>query len=96
MPAFLDQKLYKYIAIRVGEFCIKTEVRKLLRFPLFLTSANQSNQKECHSYEECTQFLQSAKVPFKIIDGGVCSQKPSNIFSFLGDFTHIKYVRKNY
>jgi tRNA A37 threonylcarbamoyladenosine synthetase subunit TsaC/SUA5/YrdC len=51
--------MYRKIAVRVGEVCIPwDDIRKKLSFPLFLTSANKSGEKECHTHREVASIFQ--------------------------------------
>lgn len=96
LPKFLDPNQYRLIGLRIAEICIDQETRSTLRFPLFLTSANRSGEKECKDIAECGNLFKDTDVHHIIIDGGTIENPPSNIFSFIGDSTEIEYLRKNY
>ena len=40
LPVFLDSEMYRFVGLRIGERCLRPEVRRCMPFPLFLTSAN--------------------------------------------------------
>lgn len=89
-PEFLQISNYQLISVRIAENCIPKNIIPEINFPLFLTSANISGQKESVTYTE-------AKKNFPNISGfdsGMCDNPPSDIFSF-GENNTIKYLRKN-
>ncbi len=59
LPDFLDETQYNKISLRVGKVALKNYHGT---YPLFLTSANPSGQKEAQTFEE-------AKIYFPEIDG---------------------------
>lgn len=93
LPSFLDPDRYIRIGLRIGEKCLGREIYEKLPFPLFLTSANRSNEPECRSPKECEETF-GGKI--HIIGGGLVSRPTSDIFSFVGDTMEIEYIRKNY
>lgn len=95
LPSYLDAHLYHKIAIRVADACIPYEdIRKKLSFPLFLTSANKSGEKECHTHKEVSAIFSTDDI---IILGERSEWRPaSDIFSFIGDTMEIIYHRHNH
>lgn len=58
LPDFLDEEQYTRIAFRVASACIPNEeIREILKYPLFLTSANLSGQKESSTLEEALRIF---------------------------------------
>ncbi len=90
-PFDFDREKYQYLSIRVAAVCLPKNLKNTLKFPLFLTSANPSEQAEAQN------FLQAKKYFPKIngFDGGFCNQKSSDIFRFTQS-TEVEYLRKNY
>ncbi len=94
---FLNRDIYKKFAFRVAH---NNTQKKLLKkhWPMFLTSANISNNPELYSPEEVEKefwyYLSNKKIEF------LWSQKlektsPSDIFEFEWESLDIKYLRKN-
>ena len=94
-PSFIDPHRTEF-ALRVAEVCLDSSLRAKLPFPLFLTSANRSGEKECQSALECEKLLADSGVEYTMIGGGIIKNPPSDIFSFVGETTEIEYVRRNY
>lgn len=77
---------YETISFRVASFCLQKaflgDIPMALQgwdqdFPYVLTSANTSGQPEAHTLSEVYRYF-----PDLIgIDGGVCNNPPSDIFS---------------
>lgn len=90
-PDFLKIDNYQLISVRIWEKCLPEKILEKIEFPLFLTSANKSSEKES------TTFSQAQKIFWKIsgFDGGICNKKPSNIFSFWEN-NEIVYLRQHY
>ncbi|MBS9784222.1 Sua5/YciO/YrdC/YwlC family protein [Candidatus Gracilibacteria bacterium] len=90
-PFDFDREKYRYLSIRVASVCFSKNLKNTLKFPLFLTSANPSGQAEAQD------FLQAKKYFPEIdgFDGGICNQKPSDIFRFT-ESGEVEYLRKNY
>ncbi len=91
LPDFMDPLAYTQISLRVAESCIDSHIRDEIAYPLFLTSANLTWEKE-------STTLKWAEWVFSWLtwyDGGICDRPPSDIFS-LGDRWEIVYLRKNY
>lgn len=88
LPDFLDETQYSKISLRVGKIVLKNYQGS---YPLFLTSANPSGQKEAQNFKEAKSYFPQIDG----IDGGVCDQKPSDIFS-ISENGEIIYLRKNY
>jgi tRNA A37 threonylcarbamoyladenosine synthetase subunit TsaC/SUA5/YrdC len=42
LPEWMDSEKYSKISLRVAENCIDANIRDILEYPLFLTSANLS------------------------------------------------------
>lgn len=90
LPSFLDPEVYQMISLRVAEVCIPADIRNNIQYPLFLTSANISGDKESKTLAEAREY-------FPDIDGfngWICDQDPSDLFSF-GENNIIQYYRKN-
>ena len=91
LPDCMDPYKYEKISLRVALSCIDANIRDTIEYPLFLTSANLSGASE-------SKTLIEAKIVFpgiEGIDGGVCENQPSDIFSLREDGT-IFYLRRNY
>lgn len=84
IPAKLrtDDK-YQKLSLRVAEVCIPEMIRDTLPYPLFLTSANHSGEKEAHTLEEAKSIIQDNSIKVQSFDGGICDQPGSNIFEFM-------------
>lgn len=90
-PDFLKIDNYPLISVRIWEECLPKEILEKLEFPLFLTSANKSGERESATFVE-------AKKNFPEIegfDGGICNNPPSDIFSF-SEKDELVYLRQNY
>lgn len=91
LPDFLDPTQYSRIAFRVATAAIPdVSIREQLSYPLFLTSANLSGQKESSTLEEALRIFDGIHG----YDGGVCDEPPSDIFSFTRD-GGVEYLRRN-
>lgn len=90
LPDFLDEKIYQSISLRVAEICIPANIRNNLKYSLFLTSANLSWKPESKTLAEAREFFPDIDG----LDGGTCSQDPSDIFSFWED-NEIIYLRRS-
>lgn len=90
-PDFLKIDNYPLISVRIWEECLPKEILEKLEFPLFLTSANKSGDKES------TTFVEVKKVFPEIegFDSGICDNPPSDIFSF-DEHNEPVYLRQNY
>jgi tRNA A37 threonylcarbamoyladenosine synthetase subunit TsaC/SUA5/YrdC len=93
LPDFLDARKYTFLGLRVAKKCVDANIRKLLDFPLFLTSANKSDAPECFTREEVEEIFGSSVEILGITSRG---QKPSNVFRFIADSLEMEYKRKNY
>jgi tRNA A37 threonylcarbamoyladenosine synthetase subunit TsaC/SUA5/YrdC len=51
LPDFLDANQYSKISLRVAERCIFPDIRDQIDYPIFLTSANLSGQRESTTLE---------------------------------------------
>jgi tRNA A37 threonylcarbamoyladenosine synthetase subunit TsaC/SUA5/YrdC len=91
LPLWMDHTKYEKISIRVAKACLPNYKWRIGNYPLFLTSANLSGEKESHTLEEAKKYFPSIDG----IDGWVCDGKPSDIFS-LSDTGEIVYLRRNY
>ena len=90
LPEFLDGKTYEKISLRVAEKCIIADIRYNVSYPLFLTSANLSGNPESKTLAEAREYF-----PWlEWIDGGICDEPPSDIFSFWED-GGIIFLRKS-
>lgn len=95
LPLWMDSEKYQMISIRVAQVCIppiqlSSHTSNLL-FPLFLTSANLSWMPESKTLAEARELFPLVEW----IDGGICSQPPSDIFS-IGEDGELQYLRRNY
>jgi len=90
LPSFLSENQYSKISLRVAENCIHFDIRGILQYPLFLTSANISGWKESMTADVAKSIFPGIDV----VDGGVCSNPPSDIFSF-GENGELVFARKN-
>ena len=91
LPDFMDPLAYTHISLRVAESCIDSHIRDKIAYPLFLTSANLTGERE-------STTLKWAERVFPWLtwyDGEICDRPPSDIFS-LGEGGEIVYLRKNY
>lgn len=93
LPDWMEGSQYEMISLRVAKVCILNYDRSITNYeyPLFLTSANLSGHPEPKTLEE-------AKMVFpwiEGIDGGLCDQPPSDIFS-INESGELKYLRRNY
>jgi tRNA A37 threonylcarbamoyladenosine synthetase subunit TsaC/SUA5/YrdC len=60
----------KSLSLRVAEVCIPEMIRDTLPYPLFLTSANHSGEKEAHTLEEAKSIIQDSSIKVQSFDGG--------------------------
>lgn len=92
---YQNKEFYKKIAFRVAH----NEIQKKLIYevwPIFLTSANFSWEKEIYSIDEAKkQFSNFKNIKFLwewiILDNSI---KPSDIFEFEAETTNINYLRQ--
>lgn len=84
IPAKLraDSK-YQKLSLRVAQVCIPETIRDTLPYPLFLTSANHSGEKEAHTLKEAKSIVQNSNIEAQSFDGGICDKPGSNIFEFM-------------
>ncbi|MDD2487051.1 MAG: Sua5/YciO/YrdC/YwlC family protein [Candidatus Gracilibacteria bacterium] len=94
IPPFLDKSLYKDFGIRVAGLFLTDEMNEILDFPIFLTSANNSGEKEIYDYSEFENIFSGHDIT--IIKGRTGQNLTSNIFKFIGDSIELDYIRKNY
>ncbi len=93
LPWFLPTEAYSYLGIRVWEKCIDLDIHKNISYPLFLTSANWSGEKECYSRQEVlSEFGSDIAILWE--ESGW--NPPSNVFSFIDDTLELEYKRRNY
>lgn len=90
LPSFLDPYRYTLLGLRVAEKCLAPLFHDL-PFPLFLTSANRSWEKECMTREEVRAVFGDAVT---VLWEASPWKPPSNIFFFTA--TGIHFIRKNY
>ena len=88
MNAPLPKKLindpkYQKLSLRVAEVCIPETIRDILPYPLFLTSANHSGEKEAHTLEDAKSIVHDRNIEMQSFDGGICDKPGSNIFEFM-------------
>ena len=97
IPAKLraDSK-YQKLSLRVAEVCIPETIRDTLPYPLFLTSANHSGEREAHTLEDAKSIIQDNSIKVQSFDGGICNQPGSNIFEFMKWSNEKIYLRRNY
>ncbi len=92
---YQNKEMYKKIAFRVAH----SEIQKKLIWeiwPIFLTSANFSGEKEIYSLDEAkNQFQNFKNIQFLwewiLLDKNI---KPSDIFEFEWESTNITYLRQ--
>lgn len=96
---FENHENYKQIAFRVAH---NDEQKKLISEvgPIFLTSANLSDNSEIYSWDEIKKefgyYLENKKIKF-LWDNNLELEKnkTSDIFEFVWDSLEVKYLRKN-
>lgn len=99
LPSVLQTEEYTYISFRIASLCVRSNLEELEQkmrqewgdFPIFLTSANISWNREAHTLKEA----QKQCGLFWGQDGGVCQAPASNIFRLLSS-NEVVYIRKNY
>lgn len=95
LPDFLDKQIYSKIAIRVAKECINHDIIKKLDYPMFLTSANYSWEKEIYSYNAALDIFWKFEW-VTVISWITKNYPPSNIFSFIDDTLELNFLRQNY
>jgi len=65
----LDTYGYKTVGFRVAEACLPRETQAYVRSPLFLTSANKTGEKECHTVQEIERVFSEYLPLLKILPG---------------------------
>ena len=89
-----NKEVYEKIAFRVAHNDVQ---KKLISevWPIFLTSANLSWEKEIYSIEEAKKQFEKywKKITF-LWDDILPETKPSDIFEFVWESLEIKYLRK--
>lgn len=90
-PEFLKMDNYQLIFVRIWEKILQKNILEKLEFPLFLTSANKSGEKESTTFLEAKQIFPEIDG----FDGGICNHSPSNIFEFWEN-NELKFLRENY
>lgn len=96
-PDFIDPDKYKKMAFRIAEQCIPEEAREKIVFPIFLTSANKSWEKELYSPEDILSVFSDWKAKLQIFERKITPWLPgSDIFEFIGNTIEKRYLRKNY
>jgi len=96
LPPLLQTDAYREISWRVASVCLPDEVTRqivhdeALDFPMFLTSANLSGERESTTLEEAMRVFPGVRG----IDGGVCDRPPSDVFRFTPT-GGVEYVRKH-
>ncbi len=93
IPDFCDPAMYVLFGVRVAEICLPEDIRQTLTFPIFLTSANKSGEKELLTAHEVRTVFGDA---VEILGHESAGRSPSNIFQFVGDTTEIAFTRQNY
>lgn len=96
---FINRNIYKNFAFRVAHNSIQ---KKLIKenWPVFLTSANISNEQEIYNKNEIKNIfwnlIENWKVKF-IWENmwNIKKEKTSDIFEFIWDSLKINYLRKN-
>ena len=92
-PYFLNYRFMEY-GIRVWETFLNDEVKSRLRFPIFLTSANNSWEPEIYDSEALVRVFGSDVLD--IIEWKIEPKQPSNVFRFVRDSLELDFLRKNY
>ncbi len=95
-PDFINKANYKKIGIRVAESCISSDLINIFNYPLFLTSANKSNEHELFSSSEIKKEFAGYLKDLDILEAKIEKRMPSDIFEFEKGSTQIKFLRKNY
>lgn len=65
---------YQKLSLRVAEVCIPESIRDRLPYPLFLTSANHSGEREAHILEDAKSIVENLSIEFVCFDGGICDK----------------------
>lgn len=92
----LDAYGYTVVGFRVAEACLSKETLPYIRSPLFLTSANKSGEKECHTIQEVEKKFSEHLNLLKILPGVAGNLPASNVITFRGNSNDLQYTRKNY
>lgn len=93
-----NRDLYKKVSFRIAHNEIQKKLIEKV-WPIFLTSANKSHEKEIYSFSEIEKVFEKNLDEIEIIkDKENLSENnlPSNIFEFVWETTEIVYLRKNY
>jgi L-threonylcarbamoyladenylate synthase len=93
---FQNRDIYKKIALRIAHNDAQKKLIKQV-WPIFLTSANTSGEKEIYKKEELKEafsYYLDKKI-VEILPGEVGNNKTSDIFEFSWDGLWIRYLRKN-
>jgi tRNA A37 threonylcarbamoyladenosine synthetase subunit TsaC/SUA5/YrdC len=93
LPDWMEENKYEMFSLRVAKVCILNYEWSITNYeyPLFLTSANLSGHPESKTLEEAQRVFPWIEG----IDGGICDQPPSDIFS-IDERGELKYLRRNY
>lgn len=94
LPAFIDHPGYERLGVRIASECIEPRIAKDLDFPIFLTSANRSEEGEIYDSESVRRQLDISGLT--VIEGSIPVRAPSDIFSYVGDTDVKAYLRKNH
>jgi len=96
---FINRDIYKEFAFRVAN---NNTQKKLIKqhWPMFLTSANISNNQEIYTSKEIEKefcyYLENNKIQFVWKNTWKLKQNwTSDIFKFIWDSLEIEYIRKN-
>ena len=93
IPDFLKRK-QKLFWIRVAEIILDKKVVDKVEFPIFLTSANISEEDELYSSRDVKKiFWNKVKI---LLKSKINKKPPSNVIRFIRDSLDLEYLRKTY
>lgn len=95
LPDFLDKVQYENIWFRIAENFLNEEILQKIDFPIFLTSANISWEKEIFDSSELLELFNWIE-DIKIFEWKINKKPSSDVFSFVWDSLDLNYFRKNY
>ncbi len=96
-PDFIDPEKYKKMAFRIAKQCIPEEVLDQISYPIFLTSANKSWERELYFPKDIASVFGEWKDSLQIFEWNITPWLPgSDIFEFMGNTIEKRYLRKNY
>jgi tRNA A37 threonylcarbamoyladenosine synthetase subunit TsaC/SUA5/YrdC len=78
------------------KFVFQKRSEILSPYPLFLTSANHSGEREAHTLEDAKSIVHDSNIEMQSFNGGICDKPGSNIFEFMKWSNEKIYLRRNY